>query len=1117
MPNASFRLRARQRLDPDFAVQLLGTAKRRRAAPPCWSWAWPLSPERATQPPPPAAADSTWLADVRAVAVADDATAVAFVSNTGKALLATSSALAIDEAPMRIVPLDVDGSRLHEPTVSAQQLCTLATSVAMFHVADAQSGALDLVVAVGYDSGAVAFFDASSAAVCAVTRPVSMAPVRRLRFVAAFHQVGSGMVSSSESRYPYSCENAGLFCVFGWSGTVGRLPMAYLVEAIASRRYDARGAGWVLWRLQSQDAVVDAIPCSSEPSAVLEMDALPSEAQLRVVASGINPPLAAFACGSYSAFSARDIARKAASAVFTAAKGVVYSRLSSFVPRFGYGATPALAAPSSASASTSASAGTADDDDDESKAMFANVRASLSWADGADASSPLLKCGLQDVSDTARRSVTNVLARRHAIIQNQNFATSMSVTGPSSPRSAFPQNARLVQRLVNAPLPCTLFASCDTLGRVLLMDSRDLCVIQMLKGHRDAHVAWLARDGPTLAVLSPRRALVELHCPLDSKRLSAFRVEPGTMLIQSTSFAVFCLVPSGLLYELSPAKKVASLSVHSNGKRKVSSSPPSEPAEADAKRGDAKRGDSENVAMLDVDSVDTVFAAPPSSETVEYFLQCCKAGQTSHAVEVLEDVVADDFRQVAHLMAMLVCVSSGVRAEVHVALASKSARLAAEAEEPDLQIRNEAHSQLSEAFGLLAAEVLPGISAALASTGTLRLGSDDTFAADVHAFDEKTPAGYTVAAENDSVNCERFILSHVVLPFDGASGPMGREYVLRPRDDLSGDERLWLSRAYFARLIALDESDLVRGSDPEPSSCKDVFLALGGVLAYGVDEICAHFVDFFLWSPVSDLLNTPLPLPQSGLRSALNRLRLAETQYAVDDTIILACENTTQIENATLLVRLCVVDETPSNAADVDSRFLPLLQQLVQAVQLRTHVVGSHAEASVRGRITARHFQGVASEAERQAVSLLAEGGEYSRAAGILAGLSSKVPRLEWHEAASVSEVALQACRRRMAVLIEDSVYEEIAPSVSAWIKECRSQPGPGDVPQCVNGAVRNTNELKGMQTLLIAAHEHFPDTSVDTVRCLQLAEAMTVILRQEEEQAAEAELEVAEVPKSEL
>jgi hypothetical protein len=496
---------------------------------------------------------------------------------------------------------------------------------------------------------------------------------------------------------------------------------------------------------------------------------------------------------------------------------------------------------------------------------------------------------------------------------------------------------------------------------------------------------------------------------------------------------------------------------------------------------------------------------PPTSETVTQFMECCQSGQTSQAVEVLDAAAAQDLHHAAHLMAMLVCTSSCVRAEVHVAVASKAARLAADAGNADLEVRYEAHSRLGEAFGLVASEALPSASSASAGADVARIGSDDAFAGCLDAFEDDAPRRLA-AGERDPVNCERFILAHVLLPSTPGAGPPGREYTLRPRDDLSEPERIWLSRAYFARLLALDENDLVRGADPEPSSSRDVFLALSAVLGYGVDDVVGHFVDFFLWSPVEELLNTPLSLERSGLRFALKRLRSPEHRAAVDDTIIHACENTTRIGNAMLLVRLCVVQEGPGSAS-IDARYLGLLQQLVQAVQLRAHVVGSKAESSVRGRITARHFQGVASEAERQAVLLLAEGGEDLRAAGILAGLSSKLPRLEWHEAASVSEVALQTSRRRMAALLGGAAYKEIAPNVALWIQDGhppRAESGDAVPPAAGAGGGQHTAELEGIQALLIAAHEHFPDTSIDTVRCLQLAEAINVIVRREREAGGE-------------
>lgn len=1175
MAIAEFRLRARHQLDVPVAERVLGSIRRRRAAPSCWAWAWPLASEEASVPPPPLTTYSSWLADVRAAAVADDGGAIALVSTSGKVILAiqrsdmsaggraspvvgeedsemnvpvleedapaptTSGAEMLQESGFRVTALKVEPSRLHDCDPDSGVLFLHATSVALFHVADQDSSAVDLVIAVGYDSGAVAFFDGSSGSVCAATRPVSGQPVRRLRFVPSFHILDPVSTPALTSEYPYPTADAGLFCVFGWSGVVGRLPTTAIVDAMASRRFDIRGGGWILWRLQSQDAVVDAIPCSSEPNAVCELDPPPSEAALRVVAGGINPPLAAFACGSMSAFSARDVARKAATAVFSAAKGAVVSRLSSFVPRFG-AAPPPPPTPEGNDRVGGAAPNAGDEDDDTGKsALSASVRASLSWSDEPDASSPLLRFGLQDMSNTARKSMANLLARRHARIMGTTDTaydagddgasaalarrTSVDIGAPpsSAAAAALPQNIRLIQRCASAPLPCTLFATCDTLGRVFIMDARDLCVIRMLKGYRDAHVAWVARGGPVLAVLAPRRSIVELHNPLEAKRLAAFEVEPGSLLVQSTSFSVFTLAPSGILYEFAPARKP----VDRVGRHKAGAGP----SEARSPEGEGLSTNGEqnprtataassttapaNESMEDVE----VIRQPPSNSTVSLFIEHCKAGRTSHAAGVLESAAEEDLQHMAHLMALLVCTRilkepsnessdaeapSYVRSQVHVALASRAARLAADAGNADLEVRYEAHSRLAEAFGLLAVDVFPGTLGDGAST--LRLESDDAFASCLHNFDDLSTGSHGRVQKRDDddlVNCERFILAHVLLPSVPDTKLTGSEYVLRPRDDLSEGERIWLARAYFARLVAVDEKDVLRGSDPEPTSSRDVYLALRGVLGYSVEQVLSHFLDFFLWSPVEELLQTPLRLEQSGLRYALNRLRSLIDRAMVDDNIIHACENTTRIANAMLLVRLCVVHEG-AGSASVDPRYLALLEQLIQAVRLRADLVGSKAESAVKGRITARHFQGSGGEAERQAVSLLAEGGEDVRATAVLAGLSQKRPALEWHEAASVSEVGLQIARRRLASLFDEKAYASIAPNVASWIQE-GEEDKKGLVPIATGESPRGTptsshaDELRGIQNLLLAAHEHFPDTSIDTIRCLQLAEAIASLLRE--------------------
>jgi Rab3 GTPase-activating protein regulatory subunit N-terminus len=1175
----SLRLRARRLIDRPAAERILCGPRRRRVAPKCWSWAWPTENDIDAGNDDGDGDDENdpaWLAEVHSVAVSDGGEAVAFVSSSGKVVLAVANAKppapprkAKEEPPetMRVVELIVDLSRLHDAEAGAADMFIHATSIAFFHMADPLSHAVDLVVAVGYDSGAVVLFDATSAVPCAITRPSLSQPVRRLRFVPAFHLLSeTNMTAQQNQSYPYPTQNSGLFACFGVDGKVGRLPTPALNDAIASRRFDTRGAGWIMWRLNAQDAVVDATPCSSEPNAICEMDASPPEVvQLRIVAAGINPSLAAFACGDLPAFSARDVARKAATAVYSAAKGAIFSRITSVVPSFSFGATTVPpVTPSVPSAANITLGGISNDgDEDGGKVLFAAARTAITWADEPDTSSQLLRFGFQDINDTARKSVASILARRRAgqlpqITPGSNAHTSdtlpqspclsaaaaMSLDGvPSAggPRvrldatvaaNALPQNIRMIQLCVSAPLPSTLLATCDTLGRILILDSRDMCVLRMLKGYRDSHVAWLARGGPILVVLAPRRSLIEVHSPLTNTRRAAFHVPPGSLLVQSTSFSVFLVSPNGVLYEIAPARKREEETTMTNA-----SSAEATPESLEIR---------EEIASQRPHVIREVLPPPPS-ERVCQFLDACKDGQTSHAVEVLDEMAAVNIQHVAHLMALLVCTSSCVRSEVHVAVAAKAARLASDAGNTDLETRYEAHSRLGEVFGLLAAEVL---SVALPSWSnearissnphSVSLGSDNDLCSylldfadeDEEFFPPPLPAAdyapsdgrrrskkrvgsgevaFTTkgsASISASVNCERFILAHAILPRIGPNIGRG-EYMLQPREDLSRPERLWLARSYFARLFTRNENDLVRGADPEPSASRDVFLALGDVLGFSVENIATQFVDAFLWTPVEHLLRTPLALSQSSLRYAINRLRANRTRGVVDDIFIHACESTTRIANALLLVRLCVVQED-KGFAEVDARFLLLLDQLGQAVQLRAHVFGSRAEIAVKGRITARHFQGDAGEAERQAVSLLAESFEDSRAAGIIAGLSSKFPQLEWHESASVSEVALAVARRRLAVLLPiDSslIIGELSPNVVQWIRESGSasirssysvSPSPlADGPEPAKTVrSRQLVELKGAQMLLIAALENFPASSIDAARCLQLAEVTNVLLR---------------------
>jgi Rab3 GTPase-activating protein regulatory subunit N-terminus len=1141
--SASFCLRARWNVDEAVVADAVCGARRWRAAPPSWSWSWPLDESGSLSMVRPArgtlnsgdpsfavdnaaltpnaashessASDVSWLRDVRAVAVSDNGNSIVFVSKKGKVILATWNGV------VRLTDLHVDISVFRNkssagaaasdadivPSGGEADIYSFASSVTCFQVRC--PGAIQAVdvVAVGYDSGALVLFDLATGIPCSATRPVAGQPVRRLRFVPMFHLLDPVATFPENAQYPYPTNNAGLFCVFGWSGVLGRLPMSALYEAITARRNDIRSANWTLWRANEQDIVFDATPSSSEPSSICEMDALPNQGPLRIVAAGYNPPIAAFACGDIPAFSARDAARMAAAAVWRVAGSALYSR---FMP----------------GTRTSVSQEPESEEKDDGKAMNASLRMSLTWDDSYD---PAQKegFGFQNVKESARQSLTGVLRRRQAIGMatdvdlrsnmekrggglnvSENYSSSLSLRniGPGS---------RIIQHCVSAPLPCSLFASCDSLGRILIMDARDLCVLHVLKGYRDARVAWLACGGPALVALAPRRSLLEIHDPVLSLRLAAFRIETGSLLIQSATFGVFLFTPKGCLYELVRTKKWLvpedSVRVEEFGVCHAS------PVEINGDKDGDKYHVKEQATCL------TAVTEPPPAETIASFITFCRTGQAGSAVEIMDEVAVGGMYSLAHLMAALVCTSAVVRSEVHVAVAAEAARLAKNTQNTDLELRFEAHGRLGEAFGLLASVVLPTYS----SLATLpcpsrgpRLLEDEILSNLLLSYLEEEPQSGNEArtwskrsetekkchangtlddtSDDDSgFCCEDFILAHVILPPDSDAALL-QGYILRPRDDLSALERVRLSRSYFTRLLAFEEYDLTRGSSPEPSSCLDIFRALKHVLGYGVDRIASHFLDFFLWTSLEQLLKTHVALRYSGLRCALNRLRSGVNKVLVDDMIIETCENSIRIANALLLVRLCVVQEDRAKHDGVDERYLCLMEKLRQAVSLQTYLVGSRAESAVRGRITASHFQGNPAEAERQAVSLLGESGESARAAAVVAGMSIKQPQAEWHEMASVSEVALQVSRHRVARLLDPSAHCELPPKLSKWIREGLKGSDTETIgpPESADDVMMRVCELQGIQVLLTAAHEHFPDTSIDAVRCSQLQEGINLLLR---------------------
>eukprot|EP00890_Picochlorum_soloecismus_P005090 jgi/Picsp_1/5582/NSC_02941-R1_rab3 gtpase-activating protein non-catalytic subunit len=65
-------------------------------------------------------------------------------------------------------------------------------------------------------------------------------------------------------------------------------------------------------------------------------------------------------------------------------------------------------------------------------------------------------------------------------------------------------------------------ACCDSLGRILVLDLPSISIFLMLKGYRDAQIAWMtvkSREAPLLLIYAPKRRVVEVWDILQGKRL----------------------------------------------------------------------------------------------------------------------------------------------------------------------------------------------------------------------------------------------------------------------------------------------------------------------------------------------------------------------------------------------------------------------------------------------------------------------------------------------------------------------------------------------------------------------------------------------------------------------
>lgn len=1065
----SHRLRHRLSFDPRAIANALHLRNPRLASPPEWSWTWPLHTPP-TPPTPPL--QNAWVTAIRSIAVSDDASTLTFLTNDHVALLHPSSPNPI---PLTFPP------NLRSPS-----------SIEIFHFSNPS-----LLLAVGFRSGHVAIYAPPLTAPLFISRLSQTLVVRRLRYYPAFQ------IDPATVPYPAPSSNTGLFAVLGLSGTLARLPGHELHHLIAEPpTFDDRGAGWVVWNPTEQEAVLDAALVGPDPSSICELD-LGTSAPHRVVLAGVNPPLVAYAISLDRAFSARDVAKRAASSVLSVAKGLFWSRSTD------------VQQPST---------------EEERQSVTGVARVSTAWADDGVSGGALISFG--DVRDTARKSVSAVLSRRRyqtdtngvAIEGRRNSLSSKdddsnvnvfidSIISRQRLRSAgdeilqaakLPLNTRVMERVAAAPLPCTLVATADTLGRVFVQDSRDLCVLRVLKGYRDAEVAWLKAGGPLLVVLAPRLNVLELHQPLAEKRMIAFRLMPGSMLVQSAAHHVFCAAPDGKLYEVMRTRKGLG-----EGRESAAVAREMQDAMDVVPCSDSHcEGEATMTKEAQVEGCHVAGAGMADYETVGAFIEAARRGSASAAVECLQRVEQSALK-VAHLMAALVTCAVQIQTEMHVILSSKAAQIVGNLGNDDLVSRFEAHGRLAQAFPLLATERDPSDqvrSQEWVSKYGRRL-MDDDIVTELVQFADEGKAGHlssakvggkrirTVSEDENVVNCERFILSHALEPNADVRAKI--DYVLCPRRDLSVYEQVWLARVYFSRLLEVDSADIPT-EGREHSTIRDLFLALTDLIGFSEEEFTKQFVTFFLNTPLLSLLHTHASMYASPLRCTIGRLRNRFGRESVEQIVIGMCATSTRIPNAVLLIRLFVCHDRKQSSHTTESHFIEFLNRLEEVLLFRKLIAGSAIPQDVYEKLTAHRCKDIRGNAERHAVALLIEWNDFERAAQILMSLEGTSERrnLDWHTLTSVSEVALRACQRKAVSLVNDAARKVIPSSVISWILLA----GVSEKQQQWEHLLSTKREpvLRQIREVLLCAHQYFSDSSEDTVRCLQLAEAMSALIELE-------------------
>lgn len=1109
----TYSFRHRATFEPLSVAHALSLKSPRLSTPIQWDWTWPLHTSSRTgneitpksdQPPStdPSIVCHVWLSAIDSIAVSDHGAFIAFSSHRGTVAVAR---LDTDRPPASLFPPP------YLPSPATAEWCANATSLVFFQI---QSKSLDLrtILCVGYESGAVAFYDPSTAILLALSKVDDVQPVRQLRFYPTLHYVNP----NEPATYPRPSANAALLAVLGIHGLVARITSDELLALLErpSPSVDAHGAGWVKWNLSAQSVLLDAVICGSAPSSICDFDASPPTAPLRLVVSGICPSLATYSVTPDPIFSARAAAKRAASSVLSAARGFIFSRLSvteeqqnhqeeprtsitavvrhvaswSDQPNSALAFQKLLDAPNSARAFTfssgvSSSYSRSRDDSTLLKKVFSQRRT------GSDIVHP--SQGLRATSNVHGDTVRSASAS-NAAGYNLKHGRSVSTTRSASIRfPGFAKNARVVAKLMAAPPPCSLVATCDSLGRIFLQDPRDYCILRVLKGYREANIAWMYDDGPLLFVHAPRLNVVEIHAPLEQKRREAFRIHPGSVLIQSTSHNVFCMFPDGRLFQatrsLSKTNSVEAIAADTpfgSGENLLANPPPDCPENAED--------------FFDVYQHGS--GSPSDYELTGTFIDSVKNGHEAHAVECLQKVEDNAFK-VARLMAVLVVCTTDVSTDIHIALASKASEISSKLKNPDLVCKFEAYRRLAEGFSLLATDnyalelsVNQKLSAKYGPTliedeigvGLAEFGGEHSNSLH-YCSNSRMDFGY----EPKVATCEQFVLSHCIVPV--VDIPMEVEYEIRPRTDLSEEEDIGLAKTYFSKLLEYDSGNTPTVGREHPTTTV-VFAALEVHVGLTGMEIVRRFFLFILYTPLLALLNTFVSTYASPLRCAVARIRSQVDPEMIDPILIDICENTGQIANAVLLMRLYRTNED-------EGVYVDLSRRLNEVLLYRRLVAGSNVPAETVNMFTAKESTGTPGDAERHAVIDLIASNDFGLAQIILNESQAHRPsvNLSPDMRTLVSIAALYACRLKVAEFLKITATEDIPANVLAWIQEvdCSSN-NTTSVPKSIGVSI-----LREIRTILIMAHTYIPDSSVDAVRSLQLAEAMSTLIQSRKTEAS--------------